>query len=136
MDDDAVLRRLLANIATRQTGQSSITFSGSVDHFEGSKKEMYIVLPAQTTWKAASLWVEVREELAILLGHNQDERDDDNTLHSTLAEVTEEKHNQAWPKIRQFRIERMTMRLRSLDLCRKPMTGGKWGKVASFSIPL
>jgi hypothetical protein len=127
--DEDVLKNLVAS-AVLQMRRTRITLSGL---FPFGKQ--YIVLPAQATRSVASLWVEINNLLSRLPEYEHGPYDDDNTLHVTVASKTSAVFDRAWPAIQGIRVESMTIPLQTICVCKKPIEGGKWENVASFSIP-
>lgn len=119
---------------TARTRQSRVTFSGALDHFG----KRYIVLPAQATWETSSLWVRLHERFKSLGGYRRGMFENDNTLHTTIAELKaeeEEIFNRSWPAIRNIRVNPVRMPLTEICLRRKPALGGNWEIIDIFPIP-
>lgn len=131
--EEEEVRNCLAHVAAHAQ-QSNICFSGTLDCFKGEEAE-YFVLPAQTPWRVASLWVGVHKAFRHLPGYERAKTDGSTMLHATLAEVTKEISERTWPKVRNFWTEPMVMPVTRIDLLRKLVRGGNWEMVHRFPIP-
>ncbi|MDP2665101.1 MAG: 2'-5' RNA ligase family protein [bacterium] len=132
VDDEDAVKKHLADAVARAK-RSHITFSGGTDRFD-NKDSSYIVLPAQTPLETVLLWAGVHAAFADLPGYERNERDGA-TLHTTLAEIPAKTCECVWSTVQKFRRERMVIPLTALSLCRKPIEGGRWEKIALFPIP-
>ncbi|MFA6414568.1 MAG: hypothetical protein WC217_00980 [Candidatus Paceibacterota bacterium] len=127
--DEAVLRRGLVRV-TRLMRQTRATFHG-LYAFE----RQYIVLPAQATLRAATLWVSINDFLSSLPGYEESEYAGDNTLHVTIAKGVTPVFDQSWPKIQGIQFNPLTVPIKTIDLYRKSTIRGGWEGVESFHIP-
>jgi len=127
--NERTLVNLIAS-ATLQVRQTRITVSSL---FPFGKH--YIVMPEQSTRTVAALWNALNDLVSRLPEYEHGEYDGDNALHITVAEKTTPVFDRVWPTVRKIEIEPMTIPLREIALCRKPIEGGRWVKVASFPIP-
>jgi len=126
--DEEVLRQGLVRI-TKLLRQTRATFHGLYPF----GKE-HIVLPAQATFRAATLWVGINDLLSSLPGYEESEYDGDNILHVTIATGTTPVFDRAWPEIQGIRFDPITVPIKTIDLYRKSIVRGGWEGVESFRL--
>ena len=116
--------------AVTQMKRSRITFHG-LSHFG----KQFIILPAQATLGAAVVIVELNKMLSHLPEGARGSCNGDNVLHIPITEKITREFDRFWPEIQKVRVDLMTFPLVTIDLCRKPVEGGRWEVVERFHIP-
>jgi hypothetical protein len=94
----------------------------------------YIVLPVQTTLANAYFWVRLTAIFAEQPEYEHGPFDFDNTLHISIASKTSEIFDKAWPMVRAISVSEMNIPMDKVALCRKPLSGGDWEKIAEFNL--
>ena len=95
----------------------------------------YFVLPVQVPLRAAALWIWMSKRIVLLPEYKYGPYDWDNTPHITVATNTTPVFEQSWPIVRRMEFEPITFPVTEVALYRKPVDGGNWELVKTFSIP-
>ncbi len=128
--DESTVKKILA-CAVPQMRQTKITL-----HALFSFGKHFIVLPALATQGVIPILKGIGGIASCLPEVQRGVYFRENILHVTIAEKTASVHGQAWSDVQKIIFPPMVIPITTVDLCRKLVTGGRWEKVASFSIPL
>jgi 2'-5' RNA ligase len=129
INEETVLN-LVQSVAL-QTKQTRLTYEAHPFFFG----KQYVVVRINPTIELASFWSEVSNLITKVPEYEHGPFDRDNTLHITLARKTSSVFDKVWGELSAMVLTPEEVTFDSVDLYRKPLTGGAWEQVQSLPIP-